>query len=155
MMEGMPKEQRCVAIFKWDGPLPGFDVESDPERLTTLTARAPAEAILSALRARGHRTNVDAPYHGEVGWHFTVEVEQRMFGVFTHWTGIDGQDYFAAQVDLKRGVFAALFRKRVDDEQLEPACRALDDALASVPRVTDLRWLTFEEFGKSYGGAEG
>src|SRR3954468_22843897 len=108
----MHHEQRSVAVFKWDGELPGFDVESDPERLTMLTAQAPAEAILGALRARGYRTNVDAPYDGEGGWHFTIEIDGQTFGVFTLWTGIAEQHYLAVQVDLKRGAFAALFRKR-------------------------------------------
>ena len=87
----MPHSQRCVAIFKWDGPLPGFDVESDPERLTALTARAPAEAIVAALRAGGFQTDVDAPYDGEGGWHFTVRIDGVTFGIFTLWTGIGGR----------------------------------------------------------------
>ena len=119
----MHHEQRSVAVFKWDGKLHGCDIESDPERLTTLTARAPAEAILAALRSRDYRTNVDPPYDGEGGWHFTVEIGVHTFGVFTLWTGIADQDYFAVQLERKRGVFAALFGKRVQDERLEPACR--------------------------------
>ena len=146
----MPHSQRCVAIFKWDGPLPGFDVESDPERLTALTARAPAEAIVAALRAGGFQTDVDAPYDGEGGWHFTVRIDGVTFGVFTLWTGIGGQDSFAVQLDVKRSVFAALFRKPILDGRLEPACRVVDDALASVPRVKELRWLTDAEFEQSY-----
>src|SRR4051794_31406015 len=111
----MHHDQRSVAVFKWDGELPGDDVERDPERLTTLTAKAPAEAIHGALRSRGYRLNADAPYDGEGGWHFRVEVGGRTFGVFTLWTGIAHQDYFAVQTDLKRGALAALFRKPVRD----------------------------------------
>jgi hypothetical protein len=148
-MGAMHDGQRCVALFKWDGQLPGFDVESDPERLTMLTARAPAEAILNALRARNHPINVDVPYEGEGGWHFTIQIDARTFGVFTLWTGIDRQDYFAATLELKRGCFA-LFRKPVHDERLEPVCRALDDALATLPRVTHLRWLTDSQFAQAY-----
>ena len=150
----MHHAQRSVAVFKWGGEIPGFDVERDPERLTTLTARAPAEAILNALRSRGHVTDVDVPYDGEGGWHFTVQIEDRTFGVFTLWRGIADEDYFAVQLDFKRGVFAALFRKPVRDERLEPICRAIDEALASVPRVIDLQWLTDEQFNKCYGSNE-
>ena len=146
----MRHEQRSVAIFKWEAELPGFDVKSDPERLTTLSAQAPAEAILAALRARGYRTNVDSPYDGEGGWHFTIEIDGQTFGVFTHWTGIAEQDYFAVQLDMKRGVIAAIFRKGVKDERLEPACRALDEAFASLARVKDLQWLSDEQFANSY-----
>ena len=146
----MHHDQRSVAVFKWDGELPTHDVESNPERLTTLTAKAPSEAIHDALRSRGYRTNVDAPYDGEGGWHFTVEIEGHTFGVFTLWTGIADQDYFAVQTDLKRGALAALFRKPVQDERLEPICRALDEAFAMLPRVKDLQWLSDEQFAASY-----
>ena len=144
----MHHDQRSVAVFKWDGELPTHDVEGDPDRLTTLTAKAPAEALLGALRSRGYRTDVDAPYDGEGGWHFTVEIEGVTFGVFTLWTGIAGQDFFAVQTDLKRGVLAALFKKPVQDERLEPICRALDEAFATLPRVT--QWLSDEQFAASY-----
>jgi hypothetical protein len=72
------------------------------------------------------------------------------FGVFTLWTGIAGEDSFAVQLDVKRGVFAALFRKPILDERLEPVCRVVDDALTSVPQVKELRWLTDTEFEQSY-----
>ena len=85
----MHHDQRSVAVFKWDGDLPGFDAEQDPERLTALTAQAPAVAILTALRDRGYQTDVDTPHAGEGGWHFTVEVEGQTFSVFTLWTGIE------------------------------------------------------------------
>src|SRR5688572_8488725 len=127
--------QRSVAVFKWDGELPTHDVEGDPERLTTLTAKAPAEALLGALRSGGYHTDVDAPYDGEGGWHFTVEIQGETVGVFTLWTGIAGEDFFTVQTDLKRGVLPALFTKPVQDERLEPICRALDEAFATLPSV--------------------
>lgn len=146
--------QRSVAIFKWADELPGFDVESDPERLTTLTAKAPAEAIHGALRSRGYCTNAESPCEGEGGWHFTVEIDGLTFGVFTLWTGIGDRDYFAVQTDLKRGVFAALFLKPVQDERLEPVCRVLDEAFAVLPRVKDLHWLSAEQFKETYSRGE-
>jgi hypothetical protein len=136
----MHHDQRSVAVFKWDGELPTHDVESDPERLTTLIAKAPAEAIHSALRSRGYRTNVDTPYDGEGGWDFVVETAGRTFGIFTLWTGIADQDYFAVQTDLKRGVLAALFRKPVQDERLEPIC-AIPQSRGQ-RRLDQRRWLT-------------
>ena len=141
---------RSVAVFRWAGELPRDCGGGDPERLTTLAARAPAEAVLGALRSRGYRTDVEVPYDGEGGWHFTVDVGPHAFGVFTHWTGIAGEDSFAVQLDLRRGAFAALFRKRVPDGRLEPACRALDEAFASLPRAKELRWLSDEQFANSY-----
>src|SRR5262249_9433295 len=146
----MSPGQRSVAVFKWNNPLPDFDVEDDGERLTLLIAQAPAEAILAAVRKRGYRTNTDTPYDGEGGWHFTVDIDGQTFGVFTLWTGIADQDYLAVQLDLKRGIFAALFLKPVQDSRLEPICRALDEAFALLPLAADVQWLTDEQFAKSY-----
>ena len=146
----MHHEQRSAAVFKWDGKLPIHDVESDPERLTTVTAQAPAEAIQGALRSRGYRANVDLPYDGEGGWLFTVEIKGQTYGIFILWTEIADQDYFSVQTDLKRVAWAALFRKPVQDERLEPICRALDEAFATLPRVKDLQWLSDEHFAASY-----
>ena len=93
---------------------------------------------------------MDSPYDGEGGWHFTVEIGGQTFGVFTLWTGIAGQDYFAVQTDLKRGVLAVSFGKPVLDERLEPICRALVEAFAMLPKVKDLQWLSDEQFAASY-----
>jgi hypothetical protein len=148
----MTRRQRCVAVFRWDGPLPDFDAERDPERLTTLTARAPTDAILGAVRAGGYETDVDAPHGGEGGWHFTVRINGQTFGIFTLWTGLDGDASFAVQLDAKRGILAGLLRKRILDERLEPACRLLDEAFGQVPQAKDVRWLTDAEFEASYCG---
>lgn len=143
-------EQRSVAVFRWEEELPGFGVETDPERLTTLAAQAPAKAIFAALRSQGCHADAESPYDGEVGWHFTVEIDGRTYGVFTLWTGITGANSFAVQTDLKRGAFSTLFRKPIRDERLEPVRGALDRALASLPQVKDLQWLSDEQFASSY-----
>jgi hypothetical protein len=146
----MSPAQRSVAVFKWNDQLSDFGVEDDPERLALLMAQAPAKAILAALRKRGYHTDTDTPYDGEAGWHFTVDIDGQTFGVFTSWTGIADQDYFAVSGNLKRGIFAALFLKPVQNSRLEPICRALDEAFALLPFAINLQWLTDEQFDNSY-----
>jgi hypothetical protein len=144
----MHHEQRSAAIFKWSGDIPDESEERDPERLTTLTARAPARAILDAVRSQQFQTNVEVPYDGEGGCHFTVTIAEQAFGVFILWTAIGHPEshYFSIQVSLHRGIISSLFRQPVRDERLEPICQVLDRALAAVPLVSEPRWLTWEQF---------
>ena len=142
---------RSVAVFKWKGELPNDD-ESDPEQLTTDFARPAAETLFAELRKQGYLSNVKTPYSGEGGWHFTINVDVQSYSVFTMWTGIGKQDedYFAIQSYLRRGCLGALLAPRQPDENLEPLCLVLDTALRAIPLVTDLQWLTDQEFQNAY-----
>jgi hypothetical protein len=146
---------RSVAVFKWQGELSSDD-EDDPERLTVELARPAAETLLAELRNRGYVTNVETPYSGEGGWHFTIDVEDRTYSVFTMWTGIGkpDEDYFAVQPLLQRGFFGTLFVRRPPDDILEPLCLVLDATLKEIPSVTHLQWLTDQEFKKAYCDGE-
>jgi len=142
---------RTVAVFKWNGESP-CNEEDDAERLTMELARPAAEALLATLRERGYQTNVDIPYDGEGGWHFTVDVDSQTFSIFVMWTGIGEreEDYFAIQPSLSRGCLGTLFTPTPPDYKLEPVCRALDQALTAMPLITHLQWLTDREFERAY-----
>jgi hypothetical protein len=103
---------------------------------------------LNAVRKRGYLTDVQVPYEGEGGWHFAITIDGQIFGIFILWTafGHPESHYFSIQVSLDRGVFAAMFRRDVRDERLEPVRRALEDVSGSVPLLSEFRWLTSAQF---------
>jgi len=139
---------RYIAVFKTREPL-ADSAEDDPERLTLESSRPAATELLKTIRQQRVVTGFSEPYDGEGGWHLVAKIGTHRFSVFTHWTGINNDDYFACQPTLKRGVLGSLFLSAVTDERLRPIRDALERALIQM-RVEHLQWLTQEEFRQVY-----
>lgn len=145
-----------IPVFKWSGELGINGDQDDPEKLTVSLSRNPAESVLSAIRAAGYDTNVEDPYEGEGGWHFTVKIGADTFSLFTHWTGIGSNtdDYFAIQPSLEQGIFRTLFGKRIPEDRLQPIATVLRKVLPHVPGIADLYWLNDQQFAAAYCDGE-
>lgn len=139
---------RYIAVFKTRQPLVE-NAQDDPERLTLETSRPAATELLRTLQEQGVLADCSEPYDGEGGWHFVAQIGTRRFSVFTHWIGINGDDYLACQPALMRGALGSLFLSAVTDERLQPIRDALERALIQM-RVEHLQWLTPEEFRQVY-----
>ncbi len=143
---------RSVAVFKWLGDIPYDEAEDDAERLTTDLSRPVAKSLLQSLRREGFATNVSEPYDGEGGWHFTVQIGEDTFSLFTMWTGIgdSDEDVFAVQPALKRGCFRTLFGGSEPEGKLEPIVTILNRILSASAVIDEFQWLNDEEFRESY-----
>ncbi len=139
---------RYIAVFKTREPLTDI-AEEDPERRTLEAAGPTAEELFQTIRQQGVVTDCSKPYEGEGGWHFVARIDAQRFSVFSHWTGIDNDDYLACQPALTRRVLASLFLRAVADERLQPIRDVLERALIQM-RVKHLQWLTDEEFQEVY-----
>ena len=84
-----------VAVFRWKGRLPSDEeVGADPatrysgdfgEQWVYQACQPVAVAVLEAIRTLGHATDVDTPYFGEHGWHFTVTLGQENYWIMVLW----------------------------------------------------------------------
>jgi hypothetical protein len=141
-----------IAVFKWISKLPADEeVGADPatyysgdfgEQWAYQSCLPVATAVLRAVRNLGYKTNVEAPYYGEGGWHFTLNLDQKCYSIMVLWIpNGDSNDYFAAQPSLVRGCLASLFFSRPRQSSLQPVCAVLQDALATHSQITDLEWV--------------
>lgn len=146
------ESMRSVVVFQWNEVLSHENVTGDEERFTTELSRPVAEALLSSLKNRGYAINVETPYAGERGWHFTLRNGDQKYSIFTMWTGIGepNEDYFAIQPSLVRGWLASLFLARPGEDKLAPVCEILDEALKKPPSVSSLQWLSDQQFYQVY-----
>ena len=140
-----------VAVFRWKGRLPSDEeVGADPatrysgdfgEQWVYQACQPVAVAVLEAIRTLGHATDVDTPYFGEHGWHFTVTLGQETYWIMVLWILRGNKnDYFAVQPSLRRGCIASLFLPRPKESALLPVCEVLQDALATDRQIADLEW---------------
>jgi hypothetical protein len=140
-----------VAVFRWKDKLPSDEeVGADPatryskdfgEQWAYQSCLPVANAVLQAVRNLGHKTDVEAPYNGEGGWHFTIEIDQKRYSIMVLWIPKgDRRDYFAVQPSLLRGCLASLFLARPPESSLRPVCDVLQDALGRHPQMADLEW---------------
>ena len=148
--------QESVAVFLWMQQAAAASEpeaqEWDPEKETLLASRAPAFALVRALRGQGN--SVHEPEEDEQTWCFSVGVGGDMVDVVVLWTAIDypPHNYIAAQWRLRRPLLPRLLHVPLSADAVARCHAALDLALRSIPEVADLRWMSDEEFGRSYGG---
>jgi hypothetical protein len=141
-----------VAVIKWKGGLPSDDkVGADPatrysadfgEQWAYQACQPVAFAVLEAIRALGHKTDVVTPYFGENCWHFALQFPQQSFSVTVQWVSGDKEkDLFAIQFSVRRGCIASLFLPHPEENLLRPVCEILREALAGHPRVAAIEWV--------------
>lgn len=141
-----------VAVFTWKGKLPSEEeVGADPatrysadygEQWAYQACQPVAIAILEAVRSLGPETDVDTPYFGENGWHFTLALGQQSYALMVLWAGRgDRDDSFAVQPSVRRGCLANLFLPRPAESALGPVCAVLQQALAAHPQIADVEWV--------------
>lgn len=137
---------RSVAIFRWDAAIPGENDESDGEKLTLLSSRPAVDAILKGLGSK------EDPFDGEGGWHFDISLANETYSVFVQWTGLGKNDehFIAVHADIRRGCLTSLFMRRVVENELLPVCEVLDAVLKQIPELSQLRWITDDEFNRVY-----
>ena len=119
----MGRRVNTIAVFRWTDKLPSNEeVGADPatrysgdfgEQWAYQACLPVATAVLQAVRKLGHKTDVETPYNGEGGWHFTVDLDEKCYAVMVLWIPKGEQnDYFAVQPSLRRGCLASLFLPR-------------------------------------------
>ncbi len=141
-----------VAVFTWKDKLPS-DEEVGADLATPYSADfgeqwayqaclPVATSVLQAIRNRGHKTDVDTPYFGDNGWHFSVELDHKSYSIMVLWVAKgDRNGCFAVQPALQRGYVANLFLPRPQETALRPVCAVLQEALAAHPKIVDLEWV--------------
>lgn len=145
-----------IAVFRWKDKLPtDEEVGADPatrysgdfgEQWAYQSCLPVASAVLQAVRNLGHKTDVETPYNGEGGWHFTVEIDQKRYWIMVLWSPKgDRSDYFAVQPSLQRGCLASLLLPRPPESSLRPVCGVLQEALAGHTQMADLEWVSETE----------
>jgi hypothetical protein len=147
-------ELRSVAVFKWNEEPPPLLPPDDParisrdegEELTYLGSRPAAFALLNALKESGYAARDEFADTELGGWYFFISAEGSRYYVFMRWMPIEDTEFIAVQVSLCRGCLAALFLPTAKGAQLSPASDAVKYALAKVNQVTDVHWLSDEEF---------
>src|SRR5262249_31314512 len=141
-----------VAVVRWMGKLPSDEeVGADPatrssgdfgEQWAYQSCLPVATTALEAVRNLGHKTNVETPYNGEGGWHFTVDLDDKCYSIMVLWIPKgDKNEYFAVQPSLRRGCLASLFLPRPPESSLQRVCDVLQDALARITLVAELEWV--------------
>jgi hypothetical protein len=142
---------RTVALFRWDSPIPGESEEQDAEALTTLSSRPAVDAIVKGLQGLGHSANILCDEHG--GWWVDVTVANVPYSLYVNWTamGSRSENYIAVLPDIRRGCLASLFFNRPAETKLLPVCGALHTVLQAIPDLSELRWISNDEFNRAYG----
>ena len=141
-----------IAVFRWTDKLPSDgEVGADPvtrysgdsgEQWVYQACLPVATAVLQAVRKLGHKTDVETPYNGEGGWHFTVDLDEKCYAVMVLWIPKgERNDYFAVQPSLLRGCLASIFLPRPPEDSLAPVCTVLQDALVGHRHVANLEWV--------------
>jgi hypothetical protein len=152
-------EPHIVALLTWRAPLPTDEeiaAAAGEERFSLdygeqyayQASRPIAVDLFHALRGQGHPTDCDTPYHGEGGWHFRLRAAGLTYSLFVQWVVLgNDEQWFSIYPAHRRPWRDAILRR---PRQYKPICEALQLALANMPLVGELIWLTEREFEAVY-----
>ena len=92
------------------------------------------------------------PDEGLDGWAIYLRVKGQLLHYFVHWAplGDPPTDYWAIQINVRRGLVAWLVGRKPAAEEFEVFAEPLRNALAKLGGVSDVRWLSENEFDELY-----
>lgn len=147
----MNSETRNVLVFRAE--LFGLDFPSERDDPSTLPAgRECALFIKENLIPRGFVVPEYDPVEGEECWQIDVEKDGSRYSLFVMWAplGIPPLDYWVVQVS-KRGNLFGNSSVLPDDASIESNLKnELEESVRSAESVSEIRWLTDEQFRSEY-----
>ena len=134
-------------LFVRNWPEEGHDVDSMPS-----WGKYCADFLMSGLKRKGALLCNAEPTQADGGWVVDLQIGNQRFSLFVQWTplGQPPADYWAVQSEKIRGPISALFGKRTSTTELQPLCTLLDEIVREQNGITNIRWLTLEEFKDLY-----
>jgi hypothetical protein len=118
-----------------------------------------ATYIVQKLKRIGLTIEADEPFQDEATWCFFVTADGDIYTVIVMWAQIGDkelEDTWVIQLTKSRSgclmkmIFADLFIGQLKPATLVPMIDILDSVLRDDPNISELRWLTEEQFHKVY-----
>ena len=107
-----------------------------------------ARALMEVLRSKGYKTDTE-PGQEDFGWYFGFRSGETNYQFFIGHRPADADDpaVWIGWIERQAGIIGSLFG--AGKRSLQPdAVRAIHEAIAALPQVTDIRWHRKEDFDK-------
>jgi hypothetical protein len=149
------KEERAIVTFTSEL----FDLSWPPGRDPNYPPLGYDAAVYfqRKLSERGIPSIDDEPIMGEGGWHWRVSSGQEVLSLVLNWAPIGSppRDCWVIQSQVHTGYISRLIGRKNRDYELVPLCTVLKIIIESEPGITDVHWLTTDEFRKIYERCRG
>jgi hypothetical protein len=111
-----------------------------------------AQFLLDKYVGKGATVQDEQPEPEDEGWSFDVALSRHSSTLLVHGISLGEigtkQDYWVVRIDMRRGCLIAIFGKRTYPDEVQPICTLLDDILREDDRMTNVRWLSDNEYAK-------